>query len=138
MKKILVAVDGSDASLAGVRLAAEIARGMQAPLELVYVCAPNLLPADVYAGVIAKIEAEEKTFARMLLERAQGEAKGVTSSQVMLSGSPAEAIADHAERSDASMVVVGSRGRGAVQRVLLGSVADRLVRVCKRPVLVAR
>jgi len=33
-------------------------------------------------------------------------------------------------------VVVGSRGRGAVTRVLLGSVADRLVHICKIPVLV--
>ena len=36
------------------------------------------------------------------------------------------------------LVVVGSKGRGAVSRVLIGSVTDRLVHICKRPILVVR
>jgi nucleotide-binding universal stress UspA family protein len=57
---------------------------------------------------------------------------------MILRGSPAETLADTAERLGFEVVVVGSRGRGTVARMLLGSVADRLVHICKKPVIVAR
>lgn len=138
MKKILVAVDGSDHALKGVRVAAEMARPAGARLELAYVSPPNLLPPDVYAEMVARIEAEEKKFADQILSRAAAEAKaaGVESESIMLTGSPAEALNERADLIDASMIVVGSRGQGAVKRVLLGSVADRLVHVAHRSVLV--
>lgn len=141
MKRILVAVDGSDAALKGVRMAAEIAQKMGgARLDLVYVSPPNLLPSHAYAEVIAKIEAEEKKLSAELLAKALAEAKalGASCDQLALTGSPSEAIAELAEADNVWMVVVGSRGRNAVSRVLLGSVADRLVHICKKPVLVVR
>jgi len=45
-------------------------------------------------------------------------------------------VAEAAAAPDVSLVVVGSRGQGAVARVLLGSVSDRLVHVCPKPILV--
>jgi nucleotide-binding universal stress UspA family protein len=45
-------------------------------------------------------------------------------------------LARAAEEWDAQLVVVGSRGQGLVRRVMLGSVSDRLVHICTRPVLV--
>jgi nucleotide-binding universal stress UspA family protein len=51
-------------------------------------------------------------------------------------GGPAETLADRADRMDADLVVVGSRGLGAVKRAFLGSTSNRLVHICKRPVLV--
>jgi hypothetical protein len=55
-----------------------------------------------------------------------------------LVGAPAEAIADHSRGEEVWAVVVGAKGHSAVGRVLLGSVADRLVHICNRPVLVVR
>ncbi|MFZ5469104.1 MAG: universal stress protein [Myxococcota bacterium] len=140
MKRILVAVDGSEPAYKGLRMAAEIARGAKASLDLIYVRLPNLLPAQVYAEVIEKIEREEQKHASELLAKAAAEAKAleVPAEQISMVGSPAEAIADVAESQNAWMVVVGSRGRNPVARVLLGSVADRVVHICKKPVLVVR
>ncbi|MBM4379964.1 MAG: universal stress protein, partial [Deltaproteobacteria bacterium] len=51
---------------------------------------------------------------------------------------PAETFSDLAGAPDAWFAAVGSRGRNAVARVLLGNFADRVVRVCRKPVLVVR
>jgi nucleotide-binding universal stress UspA family protein len=56
----------------------------------------------------------------------------------LLEGHPVETLAQRASEQDVDMVVVGHRGRGAVARALLGSVADGLVQVCSKPVLVVR
>ena len=63
---------------------------------------------------------------------------GVQADTLVLSGSPAESLAEAALSGEVDLVVVGSRGRGAVARVLLGSVSDRLVHISHKPVLVAR
>ena len=57
---------------------------------------------------------------------------------MVVEGPPAERIAELAEADGYDLVVVGSRGRNAVARLFLGSVADRLVHICKKPVLVSR
>ena len=44
----------------------------------------------------------------------------------------------YAQSGDVEMVVVGHRGRGAIKRMLLGSVADRLVQICPKPGLIVR
>jgi nucleotide-binding universal stress UspA family protein len=53
-------------------------------------------------------------------------------------GPAAEALAELAQAPDIQMVVVGHHGRGAVKRLLLGSVAQRLVQISPKPVLVVR
>ncbi len=52
--------------------------------------------------------------------------------------SPGEALAEAAEKSEADMIIVGSHGRTGFRRVLLGSVAERVVRLATCPVLVVR
>jgi len=61
---------------------------------------------------------------------------GLEASTSVLFGPPAECIAEEAAAPDVGLVVVGSRGHGAVARVFLGSVSDRLVHICSKPVLV--
>ena len=51
-------------------------------------------------------------------------------------GSPANAIVKYAEEQQADLIVIGSHGRGAVSRLLLGSVAERVLHLAGRPVLV--
>ncbi|MHB8873059.1 MAG: universal stress protein [Myxococcaceae bacterium] len=140
MKKILVAVDGSEPALKAVRMAAELAKGAGATLVLAYVSAPNLLPPHAYPDVVRKLDEQEKKVASDLLKAATSEAValGAGCEQLMLTGGPAEALADQAADPSVWMVAVGSRGRGAVSRVLLGSVADRLVHISPKPVLVVR
>ena len=140
MRKILVGVDGSDESRDAARFAARIAQATDSALELAYV-----LPVVVDTGPDAVLNLAvwqqhltEK--ARIVLdEMAEGVPRPNTPVETsLLEGHPAEALAEEAKRSDISMVIVGHRGRGAAARVLLGSVADRLMQICPKPVLVAR
>src|SRR5574340_319869 len=140
MKRILVAVDGSDTSLKAARMAADVALRFGAKLTLVHVVPKLLLPPDVYGLTIAEVEKEHRAYADALLEKAVKalEEPGLDVSTTVLYGSPAEAVAEEAAAADVVMVVVGSRGYGAVARVFLGSVSDRLVHISSKPVLVVR
>lgn len=140
MKTILVGVDDSEAARHAARTAAELAVSTGSSLTLVHVSVPILLPAAAYADVIDRLVADERKHAAALLER---ERAAVTRPALEVKvlhaeGAPAETFASLAEAPGVWMVVVGSRGRTAVSRVLLGSFADRVVHVCPKPVLVVR
>jgi nucleotide-binding universal stress UspA family protein len=138
MKRVLVAIDGSEPSLKAARMAADIATRFGAKLTLVHVVPKLLLPPDVYGLTIAEVEKEHRAYADRLLEKAVAalEAPGLEISTTVLYGSPAEAIAEEGAASDVGMIVVGSRGNGAVARMFLGSTSDRLVHISPRAVLV--
>ncbi len=140
MKRILVGVDGSEASHHAAALAAEIALRFGARLTLAYAVPRLLLPPDAYGLTLAEVEDEHNEFAENLLADAMAKAaeSGVEPDSMVLHGPAAECLAEAAQPADVDLVVVGSRGRGAVARVLLGSVTDRLVHICSKPVLVTR
>jgi nucleotide-binding universal stress UspA family protein len=138
MKRILVAVDGSEPSLKAARMAADIALRFGARLTVVHVVPRLLLPPDVYGLTIAEVEKEHRAYAERLLEKAVStlDEPGLEISTAVLYGSPAEAIAEEGAAADVGMVVIGSRGHGAVARMFLGSVSDRLVHISPKAVLV--
>jgi nucleotide-binding universal stress UspA family protein len=140
MKRVLVAVDGSDSSLKAARMALEVATRFGARITLVHVVPKLLLPPDAYGLTIAEVEKEHRAYAERLLDQtlAQLTLGGMEPTKTILYGSPAEAIAEEAAASDVGLVVIGSRGHGAVARVFLGSVSDRLVHISPKPVLVVR
>ena len=70
--------------------------------------------------------------------QARAEAAGVTSYTRLLRGDPADEIVAYADTVDADLIVVGSRGHGALASVLLGSVSRGILREARRPVLVVR
>lgn len=140
MKRILVAVDGSEPSLRAAKLAAELSSKVGSKLTLAYVSVPIVVPTEVYYVPNADLENAEQKRADEVLRDSANLVRGTAPevSAVHLRGGAAEMVADAALADDVDMVVVGSRGRNAVARVLLGSVADRLVHICKKPVLVVR
>jgi nucleotide-binding universal stress UspA family protein len=140
MKRILVAVDGSDPSLKAARMAADVAVRFGSKLTLVHVVPKLVLPPDVYGLTIAEVEKEHRIYADRLLEKAiEGlQEPGLEITTTVLYGSPAEAIAEEGAAADVDMIVVGSRGHGAVARMFLGSTSDRLIHISPKPVLVVR
>jgi nucleotide-binding universal stress UspA family protein len=140
MKKILVGVDGSEEALRAVDLAAELARAQKASLKLAYVIMPLAFPPNTYGTLLDAITVEEQREAERSLQQAEQRAKRTVDSVEVqtLRGSPAEVLAELAKAPDVQMIVVGTHGRGAVSRFLLGSVSNRLVHICERPVLVQR
>jgi nucleotide-binding universal stress UspA family protein len=141
MKKILVGVDGSAESRAAAHKAAELSQALGAELLIAYAVAQRSpLSADDSGTIFEKWDLAERDYAAALLREVEGicrrEVDAVETTTAV--GTAAEALADLARWSEIEMVVVGHRGRGAVKRLLLGSVADRLVQISPKPVLVVR
>ncbi len=140
MKRVLCGVDGSEQALRAVQRAAEVAKAIDARLDLVYVAAPVRLPQPTYAKLIREVEEQERTFADQCLAKAEAEAAklGARCEKIATFGEPASSMEEMARSPEVDMVVVGTHGRGALGRVMLGSVADHLVHACVKPVLVVR
>jgi nucleotide-binding universal stress UspA family protein len=117
-RSVLVAVDDSEPSDAAVALAAKLARALGSEVTLCNV-ADTPDPAVVErAAIHAGLVPPPRT--------------------VVVEGEPAEAILAEAAPRGADLIVMGSHGRGGLQRLALGSVAEQVVRRSPVPVLVAR
>jgi len=141
MKRFLVGVDGSDEAGAAADKAADLAKATGASLRLVYIVPPNPPPGPGdYMTKWERRDLVEHTYAAALLRQLELRCRrdGVDIDTESGIGPVAETLADMAESGGFDLVVVGHRGRGAVRRALLGSVADRLVQISPRPVLVVR
>ncbi|MHB8873063.1 MAG: universal stress protein [Myxococcaceae bacterium] len=141
MKRILVAIDGSREAGRALKVAIELSRALGARLTLAHAAPrPAAWAEDDLGNDRACFESAYARYARdLLLEAKEGAGgQGVEAELLLVWGPPAEAVADAAKAQDADLVVAGSRGRGAVSRALLGSVSNRLMHICSRPVLVVR
>jgi nucleotide-binding universal stress UspA family protein len=136
MRKILVAIDGSDTAIHAAGKARELADALGAELTLAYVVPPYARPIQPLGPVEELDEADATRGRRMLDDAAQ--AIGGEVKKLVLGGPVAQMLAEQAEADDVEIVVVGSNGTGAVTRLFLGSVSSRLAHVCKRSVLVVR
>jgi nucleotide-binding universal stress UspA family protein len=145
LKKILVATDFSEPSEAALAYGKELARNFGAQLTVLNVVDNLLSHAYGVDGAFiltdpsmqAQFEAGRRQQVNELLfdeDREMLGAKGV----VVTSTSPSVAIASYARTEKVDLIVMGTHGRGAVQHLLLGSVAERVVRTAPCPVLTVR
>ena len=140
MKRILVGVDGSEVATGALKFAAAIARATGAEMLLGCSIEPLLFyGADATGQIVAaQYETASATAKRTLAEAtALLAGEGIVPKTVVMEGPAADALAELAKEG-VDLCVVGHRSRGAVARVMLGSVADRLVQICPCPVLVFR
>jgi len=139
IRRILVAVDGSDNSRKAARFARELAGALRAHVTLLHVIEPpTSLPLEAYGLTRTQVYEGQLEAAAAVLSALAAEIPAGQVDQVIESGSPAETICAQAEERNVDLVVLGSRGMGAVGRWLLGSVSDRVVHLSRRPVTVVR
>src|SRR3989338_2156883 len=141
--KILVAADGSDTSRHALKQAIELARKLSAKLRIVHAVDMTWLPIGPEVGIdtgaqsAARREAGEKIIAaaRNTAQEAGFEAE----TELIETETPvqhvAEAIAEEALRWGADLVVLGTHGRRGFQRLMPGSVAEKMARPSPTPVL---
>jgi nucleotide-binding universal stress UspA family protein len=134
---VLVATDGSPASEAAVAFVAD--EWPAATVVLLHVVDPSGVGYEAVGTPAETWYERERERATELLERADDPlSEGATVERVVEVGRPAATIVEVAKREDADHVVVGSHGRAGMSRVLLGSVAEAVVRRSPVPVTVAR
>ena len=140
---ILVATDFSDASGLALTYAKALARRFESTLHLLHVVAD----ADVSAGTEALWGFSETEVQRRWVDEATAKLVGLCSAEEQAAfpvrtaveiGPPADGVVRYAGDHQVDLVVVGTRGRGAVEQLLLGSVAAEVVRRAPCPVLTVR
>jgi len=131
--KIVVPTDFSHCGDAALRLAASLARDTGAKLLIVHVEEPPLAygGGEMYYGVP---EPATEDLQRML-ERVVPPDANVTYEHRLISGEPASAIVQLAEDEKADLIVMATHGRTGLTRLLMGSVAEAVVRRAPCPVL---
>jgi nucleotide-binding universal stress UspA family protein len=140
MRKFLIATDGSASARDAVTYGLELAREQNAEAIVVHV-APALDIVPVAAFPMSAAQRHPlSTLDRAALEEAStlAAAEGVDVRTELLTGTPVDEIVAYADSIDADLIVVGSRGHGAVAGALLGSVSQGVLHEARRPVLVCR
>lgn len=138
-KKIIVAYDGSPDSEKALRLAVTLAKALAGQIILVSVVDLLHQMNDEVGVYEAAHVAFRKAFKNTVeLGKIHAGNLGATAEGIVLEGNPPEKILKYAHDEKAYMIVVGTRGKGGFQRLLLGSTAQALVAYADMPVLVAR
>lgn len=139
LRTVLCPTDFSDVSARAETYAAALARHYDASLHLLHVDPP--MPVMAPYGEIpvdARLFEEQREVAEAELVKAgeRARAGGLTVETTMKGGHPAREILALADRAQADMLVIGTHGRGGVEHLLLGSVAEKIMRKASCPVLV--
>ena len=143
---LLVPIDFSDASAAGLRVALELAGRFKAKITVLHVEAATANLADVMAagGLMADFEVIGKTHRKALREQAErfvakhaGRREGI---EILVSDAlfVSDAIVAHADELHADWICMGATGLRAIERLVLGSTAAEVVRRSRIPVLALR
>jgi nucleotide-binding universal stress UspA family protein len=144
IKNILVATDFGEPADAALRYGRELAGRFGCTLHVLNVIENfyvTTLGAETYAAFVPEMQRELENAARKRLDETLIDSDGSgppTRPAVRTSGSPAYAIVDYAQEFDIDLIVMGTHGRGALAHLMMGSVAERVVRIAPCPVLTVR
>lgn len=141
MNKILIATDGSESAYEAVQLGLDLAAEQDAKAFIVHVTpAVDVIPYANFGYIAPTLPHEFDEHDRELLQEAVGLAaeKGVDVETTLVKGRPADEIVAFADSIDADLIVVGSRGHGAITSALIGSVSRAVLQESRRPVIVVR
>jgi len=133
---VVVPIDFSDDSFAALKTAAELTDDASR-IDLVHVL-PHLEPAD--PGVIwqAIDDSSRSQHAQEAINKELSDRRESVGRIVVRFGDPGHEVAAYAEEVSAGLIVLSSHGRSGLERLLIGSVAERVVRLAHCPVLVLR
>lgn len=144
LKRILVATDFGEPAEAALNYGKELARTFNAHLDVLHVC-ENVLTRgfgiEGYVATYPDLQRDVEDAARKQLDSlVSDEDRAMLGARtiVITSNAPAFAIVNYARENGVDLIIMGTHGRGAVAHLLVGSVAERVVRTAPCPVLTVR
>jgi nucleotide-binding universal stress UspA family protein len=143
LKTVLVPTDFSDASESALRYGKAMAEKFGATLHVVHVMEDLLAhawAAEVYVSSMPQLrdEIEKESRLRLGALLTDGERKAFRAETALLAGNPFLEIIRYAKTHGVDLIVMGTHGRGPIAHMLLGSVAEKVVRKSPCPVLTVR
>jgi nucleotide-binding universal stress UspA family protein len=139
IRRILAPTDFSEISDGCVEQAVELARTLGSEVVLLHAVEPVVLAGDLFgASAVANVMEELQRAARqglaLRLERLR-KRRGIRCRSVLVNGTAAAAIVDTAVRLSADLIMMATHGRSGLSHLFLGSVAERVLRGARCPVL---
>lgn len=140
-KRILVATDGSESAEKAASHAVNIAKAAGAELYALYVISTK------HSVTTRSVKGWTHEFEEGLAKRGQaaicnveqlGKEAGLKVKPVSLRGIPAEEILNYAEKNGIDLIVMGTKGLKGIEKLLIGSVAENVIRHSKVPVMIVR
>ncbi len=140
MRKILIPTDGSDYSVRAAEYGVSVAKLLNAEITVVYVVDTIVLDQIVKVTERDSMELELKADGERYLRYVVGVAQkeGVKAGSFLAKGRPFEQIVHLAKGLKMDLIVMGTYGRRGAERILIGSVAERVIEYASCPVLVVK
>jgi nucleotide-binding universal stress UspA family protein len=142
INNILVATDFGEAADSAIRYGRQLAGRFGATLHVLNVVddLATAFTTETYSAVVPEIQEEAETAARRRLHEllVDSDGCGPRTTPAIMTGSAAPAIIDYAREHGIDLIVMGTHGRGGLAHFVMGSVAERVVRLAPCPVLTVR
>ncbi len=140
IQKILIPTDGSDYSMRAAEYGISIAKMLNAQIMVVYVIDEvflnQILRINERENMEREIKKDGQRYINYILNLALKE--NVKASSLLAKGRPFEQIVHLSKSLNMDLIVMGTYGRSAVERILIGSVAERVIEYSTCPVLVVK
>ena len=141
--KILVAIDGSEPSIKALKHAIHLATILKSQIHIISVVDELKLPFAAQHGLWAKVSHEE--LFRTMLEKMNNEITRImedlpnlTIDADLIEGKPAKKIVEFAEKEKFDIIVIGAKGYGMIEGLVVGSVSNSVVNTATIPVLIVK
>ena len=143
-RSILLATDGSDEAGLATQAAAELSKATDSEVHITYVLpteaqlfGPHAYPDEIRESLIERAERDARSFLEEQAERVRSEGGKVAETHLR-AGRPDKEIIRLAGVLSVGTIMMGSRGLGAIERMLIGSVSESVIRHAHCPVYVVR
>lgn len=141
-KRVLIATDGSEHTDNAVDRALDIVELSGSDVIAVYVVDTSAfaaIPPDAtYEKIYELLRGEGVDAVERIRSRAAGRGLDVDVEELIVEGHPAEKIVDVAREREVDLIVVGTLGKSGIDKFLLGSTAERVVKIAEVPVMVVK
>lgn len=140
IQKILIPTDGSDYSMHAAEYSMSISKMLSAQITVIYVIDEVVLEQFAKGTEREGVEQELKRDGQRYINYVIGLADkaGVKASSVLAKGRPFEQIVHTSKELDVDLIVMGTYGRRGAERILIGSVAQKVIEYSQCPVLVVK